>query len=58
MSGRRARLELEEELRQADDDFARGDYIELTGEQLARCIEIGESPWTGELDESLATRRA
>ena len=56
MSGRKARLELEEELRQADGDFARGDYIELTAEQLARCIEIGESPWPGELDDSLVTR--
>jgi hypothetical protein len=58
MSGWKASLELEEEVRQGHDDFARGDYIELTAEQLARCIETGQSPWPGELDESLATRRA
>jgi len=37
--------ELEAELRQAIDDIERGDYIELTDEQLARCIATGESPW-------------
>jgi hypothetical protein len=37
--------ELQEELRQAEDDFARGDVIELTIEQLDRCIAAGEWPW-------------
>jgi hypothetical protein len=37
--------ELEAELRQAIEDIERGDYIELTDEQLARCIATGESPW-------------
>jgi len=37
--------ELEAELRRAVEDFERGDYIELTVEQLARCIATGESPW-------------
>ena len=37
--------ELEEELRQAEDDFARGDYVELTVEELDRCIAAGEWPW-------------
>jgi hypothetical protein len=37
--------QLEAELRQAIDDIERGDYIELTDEQLARCIATGESPW-------------
>ncbi len=44
----RASPELERELRQAEEDFARGDYIELTSEQLERCIETGESPWPDE----------
>ncbi len=39
---------LEEELRQAEADFANGDYIELTTEQLERCIRTGESPWPDE----------
>lgn len=38
-------LTLEEELLAAEEDFARGDYIELTPEQLAHCAETGESPW-------------
>ncbi len=37
--------ELEEELRQAEADFANGDYIELTVEELDRCIAGGEWPW-------------
>jgi hypothetical protein len=41
-------VELEEELRQAEADFANGDYIELTPEQLERCIRTGESPWPDE----------
>ena len=38
------------ELLSAEADFERGDYIDLTPEQLARCIATGESPWP---DESL-----
>lgn len=38
------------EILAAEADFARGDYIELTPEQLRRAIETGESPWP---DESL-----
>jgi low affinity Fe/Cu permease len=37
--------ELDEELRQAEEDFARGDFIELTIEQLDRCIAAGVWPW-------------
>jgi hypothetical protein len=37
--------ELEEELRQAEEDFARGDFVELTIEELDRCIAAGEWPW-------------
>jgi hypothetical protein len=44
----RASPGLERELRQAEEDFARGDYIELTPEQLERCIATGESPWPDE----------
>jgi hypothetical protein len=40
--------DLEEELQQADEDFARGDFIELTIEQLDRCIAAGEWPWPDE----------
>ena len=40
--------DLAAELRQADEDFERGDYIELTSEQLERCIATGESPWPDE----------
>jgi hypothetical protein len=36
---------LEEELRQAEEDFARGDFLELTSEELDRCIAAGEWPW-------------
>jgi hypothetical protein len=30
------------------DEFDRGDYIELTVEQLEHCAATGESPWPGE----------
>jgi hypothetical protein len=38
------------EILRAEADFERGDYIDITPEQLARAIETGESPWP---DESL-----
>jgi hypothetical protein len=37
--------ELDLELRQAEEDFARGDFIELTIEELDRCIAAGKWPW-------------
>lgn len=37
--------DLEDELRRAEQDFERGDFIELTVEQLDRCIAVGEWPW-------------
>jgi hypothetical protein len=37
--------ELEEELWQAEEDFARGDFIELTIEELDQYIAAGEWPW-------------
>jgi hypothetical protein len=40
--------DLERELRQAEEDFQRGDYIELTVEQLEHCAATGESPWPDE----------
>jgi len=43
--------ELEEELRLAQDDFARGDFIELTIEQLDTCIASGLWPWQNESSE-------
>jgi hypothetical protein len=36
---------LEDELRRAEQDFAQGDVIELTVEDLGRCIAAGEWPW-------------
>lgn len=36
------------EILSAEVDFERGDYIDLTPEQLARCIETGEFPWPDE----------
>ncbi len=39
---------LEHELRQAMEEFERGDYIELTVEQLEHCAAAGESPWPDE----------
>lgn len=38
-------VELAEELRQADEDFALGDFIELTIDDLDRCVAAGEWPW-------------
>lgn len=37
--------ELEEELRSAEQDFARGDFVEFSVQELDRCIEAGEWPW-------------
>ncbi len=39
--------ELEEDLRQADADFAGGDFIDITLE-LDRCIAAGQWPWREE----------
>lgn len=44
----RAPPDLEQELLQAMQDFERGDYIELTVEQLEHCAATGESPWPDE----------
>jgi hypothetical protein len=40
--------DLEQELLQAMQDFERGDFIELTVDQLERCAATGESPWPDE----------
>jgi hypothetical protein len=40
-----SQAELEEELRQAENDFANGDFIDVTIEELDRCIAAGEWPW-------------
>lgn len=42
---RMMQAELENELRQAEDEFARGDFIELTIEELDRAIAAGVWPW-------------
>jgi hypothetical protein len=39
---------LEDELCRANEDFERGEYIELTDDELERCIAAGESPWPNE----------
>ena len=41
-------LELKEEVLRAEADFARGDFIELSREELDHCIKTGESPWPDE----------
>ncbi|MBN1606606.1 MAG: hypothetical protein JW940_08220 [Polyangiaceae bacterium] len=38
--------ELEEELRQAERDFVRGDFVDVTVEELDRCIAAGAWPWS------------
>lgn len=43
--------QLEDELRRAEQDFAQGDFIELTVEDLDRCIAAGEWPWPTESAE-------
>ena len=40
--------DLEHELLQAMEEFERGEYIELTVEQLEHCAATGESPWPDE----------
>ncbi len=43
--------ELGDELLRAEQDFAQGDFIELTVEDLDRCIAAGEWPWPTESSE-------
>ena len=43
--------ELQAELRQAEEDFARGDFIELTVERLDQCVAAGVWPWPEESSE-------
>ena len=41
--------QLEEELRQAEADFAHGDFVELTLEEIDRCVAAAEEwPWPDE----------
>lgn len=44
-TNRASQAELEDELRQAQEEFARGDFIELTIEELDRAIAAGVWPW-------------
>jgi hypothetical protein len=37
--------DLESELCRAEQDFEQGAFIELTVEELDRCIAVGEWPW-------------
>jgi hypothetical protein len=43
--------ELESELRRAEEDFARGDFVELTVDDLDRSIAAGVWPWPSESSE-------
>jgi hypothetical protein len=43
--------ELEQELRRAEEDFANGDFIDVTIEELDRCIATGKCPWQDEPSE-------
>jgi hypothetical protein len=40
--------DLEGELLRAMEEFERGEYIELTVDQLEHCAATGESPWPDE----------
>jgi hypothetical protein len=40
--------DLERELLRAMEEFERGEYIELTVDQLEHCAATGESPWPDE----------
>lgn len=40
--------ELQIELRRAERDFDRGDFLDMTAEQLERCLSTGEDPWANE----------
>jgi hypothetical protein len=43
-----AQAALAEELHQAEEDFVNGDFIDVTIEELDRCIVAGEWPWQHE----------
>ena len=38
-------VELEEELRQAEEDLESGAFIDVTIDELDRCVAAGEWPW-------------
>lgn len=40
--------DLEDELRRAEEDFARGDFIDVDVDELDRCVAAGEWPWPNE----------
>jgi hypothetical protein len=42
---------LEDELRRAEQELARGDFVELTVDELDRHIAAGEWPWPTESSE-------
>ena len=41
-------IDLESEVRQAVADIERGDYLELTADQLENWADTGELPWPDE----------
>jgi hypothetical protein len=43
--GLSTQADLDDELRSAERDFELGDFIEVTVEQLDRCVAAGEWPW-------------
>jgi hypothetical protein len=44
---------LQDELRQAEGDFGKGEFVEVTIEDLDRCFAAGEWPWSSELMRNL-----
>jgi hypothetical protein len=46
-----AQAELERELRQAEEDFASGNFVDVTIEELDRSVVAGEWPWQREPSE-------
>jgi hypothetical protein len=44
-TGMTTHAELNEELRQAEEDFTRGDFIDVTVEELDRCVATGQWSW-------------
>lgn len=43
-----AQAEFEDELRQAEADFACGDFVDVTLDEIDRCIAAAEWPWSDE----------
>jgi hypothetical protein len=40
-----SQADLELELRRTEEEFAHGDFVDLTVDELDRCVEAGKWPW-------------